>query len=57
MDSTGAGTFAITDIKLYLPVVTLLTQHNTKHLKQLKLRFKRTVNWNRKSNKSINEDT
>ena len=55
MDSTGAGTFAITDTKLYLPVVTLSTQHNTKHLKQLKLRYKRTVNWNKKSNKSISE--
>ena len=29
-DSNGAGTFAITDTKLYVPVVTLSTQENTK---------------------------
>ena len=29
-NSTGAGTFAITDTKLYVPVVTLLTQENAK---------------------------
>ena len=28
--SNGAGTFAITDRKLYVPVVTLSTQENTK---------------------------
>ena len=28
----GAGTFAITDTKLYVPVVTLSTQENTKFL-------------------------
>ena len=31
-NSTGAGTFAITDTKLYVPVVTLSTQENTKFL-------------------------
>ena len=36
----------MTDIKLYVPVVTLLTRNNTKLLKQLKSGFKRTVNWN-----------
>ena len=30
IDSNGAGTFAITDTKLYVPVVTLSTQENTK---------------------------
>ena len=29
-DSTGAGRFAITDTRLYVPVVTLSTQENTK---------------------------
>ena len=29
-DSRGAGTFEITDANLYVPVVTLLTQENTK---------------------------
>ena len=41
-----ATTFPITDTKLFVPVVTLLTQDNTKLLKQLKCGFKRTVNWN-----------
>ena len=31
-NSNGAGTFAITDTKLYVPVVTLSTQENTKFL-------------------------
>ena len=29
-NSTGAGKFTITDTKLYVPVVTLSTQDNTK---------------------------
>ena len=35
-NSTGLGTFTITDTKLYVPVVTLLTQDNAKLLQQLK---------------------
>ena len=31
---TGAGKFTITDTKLYVPVVTLSTQDNTKLLQQ-----------------------
>ena len=46
-DSNGAATFAITDTKLYVPVVTLSTQENTKLLQQLKSRFKRVINWNK----------
>ena len=38
-------TFAITDTKLYVPVVTLSTQENTKFLQQLKLGFKTVINW------------
>ena len=34
--SNGAGTLAITDTKLYVPVVTLSIQENTKFLRQLK---------------------
>ena len=41
------ATFAITDTKLYVPVVTLSTQENTKFLQQLKLGFKRVINWNK----------
>ena len=46
-DSNGAGTYAITDTKLYVPVVTLSTQENTKFLQQLKSGFKRVINWNK----------
>ena len=45
--SNGAGTFEITDTKLYVPVVTLSTQENTKLLQQLKSGFKRVINWNK----------
>ena len=41
------ATFAITDIKLYVPVVTLSTQENTKFFQQLKSGFKRVINWNK----------
>ena len=40
-------TFEITDTKLYVPVVTLSTQQNSKLLQQLKSGFKRVINWNR----------
>ena len=46
-NSDGAGTFAITDTKLYVPVVTLSTQENTKFFQQLKSGFKRVINWNK----------
>ena len=39
--------FAITNTKLYVPVVTLSTQENTKFLQQLKSGFKRVINWNK----------
>ena len=42
-----AATFAITDTKLYVPVVTLSTQENTKFLQQLRSGFKRVINWNK----------
>ena len=50
-NSTGAGTFAITDTKLYVPVVTLSIQENSKLLQQLKSGFKRVINWNKYSSK------
>ena len=46
-NSTGAGAFAITDTKLYVPVVTLSTQGNTKFFQQLKSGFKGVINWNK----------
>ena len=39
--------FAITNTKLYVPVVTLSTQENTKFFQQLKSGFKRVINWNK----------
>ena len=46
-DANQAATFEITDTKLYVPVVTLSTQENTKFLQQLKSGFKRVINWNK----------
>ena len=45
-NSEGEGKFAITETKLYVPVVTLSTQDNARLLQQLKSGFKRTINWN-----------
>ena len=42
-NSTGAGTFEISDTKLYVPAVTLSTQDNSKLLQQLKSGFKRVI--------------
>ena len=41
------ATFAITDTKLYVPVVTSSTLENTKFFQQLKSGFKRVINWNK----------
>ena len=46
------ATFEITDTKLYVPVVTLSTQDNSKLLQQLKSGFKRVINWNKYLSKS-----
>ena len=43
-NSTGEGTFSITDTKFYFPVVTLLTQDIAKLLQQLKSGFKTKIN-------------
>ena len=40
-------TFTITETTLYVLVVTLSTQDNTKLLAQLKSSFKRTISWNK----------
>ena len=41
------ATFAITETKLYIPVVTLSAQDNAKLLQQLKSGFNRIFNWNK----------
>ena len=46
-----ATTLAITDTKLYVPIVTLPAQDNARLLQQLNLGFKRTVNWNKYQSK------
>ena len=46
-DSNGAGIFAITDTKLYVPVVILSTQESAKLIQQLKSGFKRVINGNK----------
>ena len=46
------ATFAITDTKLYVPVVTLSTKENTKFLQQLKSGFKTVINCNKYQNQS-----
>ena len=46
-NSTGEGMFAITETKLYVPVVTLSTKDNEKLLQQLKSGFKKTISWNK----------
>ena len=46
-NSTGEGKLAITETKLYVPVVTLSTKDNEKLLQQLKSGFKKTINWNK----------
>ena len=46
-NSRGEGKFQITETKLYVPVVTLSTQDNTKLLQQLKSGFKRIISWNK----------
>ena len=42
-NSTGEGKFAITETRLYVPVVTLSTKDNEKLLQQLKSVFKKTI--------------
>ena len=46
-EGNRAMTFAITDTKLYTPIVTLSIKDNAKLLQQSKSDFKRTINWNK----------
>ena len=45
--SGTAATFTITDTKLYVPIITLNIEDNTKLLKLLSKRFKRPIHWNK----------
>ena len=53
--AVGETQFAITDTKLYVPIVTLSIQDNAKLLEQLKFYFKRTINWNKYLSKTSTE--
>ena len=44
--------FETNETNLYVPAVTLSTQHNEKLLSQLKSSFKRTISWNKYLSKS-----
>ena len=46
-------TLTITGTNIYVPVITLPTQDNTKILKQLKSIFKRTIDWKKYHTKPI----
>ena len=45
--ATGETKFTITEIKVYVPVITLSTEDNAKLLQQLKSNFRRKINWNK----------
>ena len=48
LSSAGtAATFTITDTKLYVPIITLKTEDNTKLSKLLNEGFKRSIYWNK----------
>ena len=55
IDFNLATAFAMTDTKLYFPVVTLSTADNAKLLQQLKSGLKCTINWNKHQSKVTTE--
>ena len=49
------ATFKITEAKLYIPLVTLLTENDKKFLEQLRTEFKRTIKWNKYRSEMTNQ--
>ena len=47
IDNPENATFKITDVKLFVPVVTLSKENDIQLLEQLKTGFKRTIKWNK----------
>ena len=47
IDNPENATFKITDVTLFVPVVTLSKENDIKLLEQLKTGFKRTIKWNK----------
>ena len=41
------ATFSVPDSNLYVPLITLSTQDNSKPSEQLKSELKRTINWSK----------
>ena len=56
-NDTKATTFAITDIELYVSLITLSTQDNAKLLQHLKSSFKRTINLKKYQSRLSIQDT
>ena len=54
-NSTGEGKYAITETKLYVPVVTLSTKENEKLLQQLKSGFKKTIGWSKYESRHLHK--
>ena len=49
------ATFKVTDVKLYLPGVTLSTENDKTFLEQLRTGFKRTIKWNKYRSEMTNQ--
>ena len=47
INNSKDATFKMTDVKLFVPVVTLSKENDIKLLEQLKAGFKRTIKWNK----------
>ena len=47
IDNSENATFKITDVKLFVPVVSLSKENDIKLFEQLKTGFKRTIKWNK----------
>ena len=54
-DSPESAAFKIKDCKLYVPVVALSAENNSKLLEQLKTGFKRTIKWNKYRSEMSNQ--
>ena len=55
VNNPTSATFKIIDTKLYVRVVALSTQNDNKLLEQLKIGFKRTIEWNKYRSEMSNQ--
>ena len=56
INSPTSAKFETTDCKLYVPVVTLSTENNSKLLEQLKSGFRRSIKWNKYMSQMSNQN-